>query len=128
MGQDCQMERRQCWIGYCRWQHGRVLPVFRYPRNMVIYHYPLIGVIYMVSLHIIIIKNYPNLFSKYYPKYTIRVNYPFILNLGEFIYKVTFPEHYPIVQEETAMFSYCGITFLIEIHGFLLRNIIKLSQ
>ena len=78
--------------------HRRVLLVLHYPRNMVIYHYPLIGVIYVVSLHIIIIKNYPNLFSNYYPKYTIWVNYPFILNAGEFIYKVTLPEHYLIVR------------------------------
>ena len=42
-------------------------------------------------------KKSPNFFSNYYPKYTIRVNYPFILNLGEFIYEVTLPEHYPIV-------------------------------
>ena len=74
---------------------------------MVIYHYPL--------LHVFIITNYPNLFLNYYPKYTIRVNYLFILNLGEFIYEVTFPEHYPFVREETAMLSYYGITFLIEI-------------
>ena len=64
--------------------HRWVLPVLRYPRNMVIYHYPLIGVIFMVILHIFILKNYANLFSKYYPKYTIRVIYPFIFNLGEF--------------------------------------------
>ena len=51
---------------------------------MVIYHYPLIGVIFMVILHIFIIKNYPNLFSNYYPKYTIQVIYLFIFNLGEF--------------------------------------------
>ena len=69
----------------------------------------------MVILHVFIIKNYTNLFSNYYPKYKIWVNCSFILNLGEFIYEVTFPEHYLIVQKETAMFSYCGITFLIEI-------------
>ena len=65
-------------------QYIWVLPVLRYPRNMVIYHYPLIGVIYMVILHIFIIKNYPNFFSNYYPKYTIRVIHPFIFNLGDF--------------------------------------------
>ena len=65
-------------------QHRRVLPVLRYPRNMVIYHYPLIGVIFMVILLIFIIQNYPNFFSKYYPKFTIQVIYPFIFNLGEF--------------------------------------------
>ena len=80
---------------------------------MVIYHYPPIGVILMVILHVIIIKNHPNLFSNYYPKYTIWVIYPFILNFGEFIYEVTLPEHYPIVREETAMFSSFGIMFLI---------------
>ena len=94
--------------------HRWALPVFHYPRNMVIYHYPPIEVIFMVILYVFIIKNYPNLFSNYYPKYTIWVIYPFILNLGEFIYKVTFPEHYPIVQEETAMFSFFGIMFLID--------------
>ena len=60
--------------------HRRVLPVLHYPRNMVIYHYPLIGVIYMVILHVFKIKNYPNLFSNYYPKYKIQVISPFILN------------------------------------------------
>ena len=95
--------------------HRRVLPVLHYPINMVIYHYPLIGVIYMVILDVFIIENYPNSFSNYYPKYTIRVNYPFILNVGEFIHEVTFPEHYLIVQEETEMFYYCGVTSLIEI-------------
>ena len=68
----------------------------------------------MVIFHVFIIKNYPNLFSNYYPKYTIWVIYPFILNFGKFIYEVTFPEHYPIVREETVMFSYFGITFLID--------------
>ena len=67
------------------WRHRWAVPVLRYPRNMVICHYPLIGVIFMVILHFIIIKNYPNLFSNYYPKSTIRVIYPFILNFGEFI-------------------------------------------
>ena len=64
--------------------HRRVLPVLRYSRNMVIYHYPLIWVIFMVILLIFIIQNYPNFFSKYYPKFTIRVIFPFIFNLGEF--------------------------------------------
>ena len=32
-------------------EHRRVLPVLCYPRNMVIYHYPLIGVIFMVIYH-----------------------------------------------------------------------------
>ena len=54
-------------------QHSRVLTVLSYPRNMVIYHYPPIGVICMVILHVFIIKNHPNFFSNYYPKYTIWV-------------------------------------------------------
>ena len=41
------------WVALSR--HIRVLPVLRYPRNMVIYHYPLIGVIFMVILLIFII-------------------------------------------------------------------------
>ena len=81
---------------------------------MVIYHYPPIGVIFMVILHVFIIKNDPNLFSNYYPKYTIWVIYPFILNLGEFIYEFTFPEHYPIVLEETEMLYFLAIIFLID--------------
>ena len=92
---------------------------------MVVYHYALIGVICMVIFHVFIIKNYPNLFSNYYPKYTIRVLYPFILNLGEFIYEVHFPEHYPIIREEKSVFSYCHITSLIEIQSFLIRNLIN---
>ena len=99
----------------CMVDHRWALPVPPYPINMVIHHCPLIGVIYMVILHIFIIKNYPNFFSNYYPKYAIRVNYPFVLNFGEFIYNITLFEHYPIVREETEMFSYCGIIFLIEI-------------
>ena len=67
----------------------------------------------MVILQGFIIKNYPNLFSNYYPKYTIWVIYPFILNFGELICEVTFLEHYPIVREETAILSYFGIMFLI---------------
>ena len=81
---------------------------------MVIYQYPPIRVIFMVILHVFIIKNYPNLFSNYYPKYTIREIYPFILNFGEFIYEVTFPEHYSIVRYEMAMLSYLGIMFLMD--------------
>ena len=69
---------------------------------------------FMVILHVFIIKKYPNLFSNYYPKYTIWVFYPFTLDLGEFIYEVTFPEDLPIVQEETAMFSFFYIMFLID--------------
>ena len=83
-------------------------------RNVVIYHYPPVGVIFMVILHVFIIKNYPNLFSNYYPKYTFWVIYPFLMSLGEFIYEVTSPEHNPIVREEMAMFSFFGILFLIE--------------
>ena len=75
-------------------------------RNVVIYHYPPVGVIFMVILHVFIIKNYPNLFSNYYPKYTFWVIYPFLMNLGEFIFEVTSPEHNPIVREEMAMFSF----------------------
>ena len=56
-----------------RVEHRWVLPVLRYPKNMFIYHYPLIGVILIVILLIFIIQNYPNLFSKYYPKFTIQV-------------------------------------------------------
>ena len=66
--------------GLNRW----VLPVLCYPRNMFIYHYPLIGVILMVILLIFIIQNYPNFFSNDYPKYTIWVIYPFIFNLRKF--------------------------------------------
>ena len=69
----------------------------------------------MGILHIFIIKNDQIIFSNYCPKYTIRMIYPFILSLGEFIYEVPFPEHYTIVREEKPMLSYCGITFLIEI-------------
>ena len=36
------------------------------------------------------------------------------MNLGEFIYEVTSPEHNPIVREEMAMFSFFGILFLID--------------
>ena len=75
-------------------------------RNVVIYHDPQVGVIFMVILHVSIIKNYPNLFSNYYPKYTFWVIYPFLMNLGEFIYKVISSEHSPIVREEMAMFSF----------------------
>ena len=102
-------------ISTCSMGNIWALPVLCYPINILIFYYPLTGVVYMVILHVFIIKNYPNLFSNYYPKYTIQVNYPFILNLGELIYKVTFPEHYLILREEKTMFSYCGIMFLIEI-------------
>ena len=66
---------------YCPPKHRRLLPVLHYTRNMVIYHYPLIGVIYMVFLHVFIIKNHPNLFSNYYPKSKIWVIYPLSLNI-----------------------------------------------
>ena len=36
------------------------------------------------------------------------------MHLQEFIYEFTFPEHYPIVQEEIEMFSFFGILFLVE--------------
>ena len=58
--------------------HIWALLVLHYPRNMVICHYPPIGVIFMLILHVFIIKNCPNLFSNYYPKYTIWVIYPFL--------------------------------------------------
>ena len=83
---------------YSSMGHRWVLTVLRSPRNMVIYHYPLIGVIYMVILHVFIIKNYPNFFSNYYPKYTIRVIYPLLLNLGEFLYEVPLTGYYPILR------------------------------
>ena len=98
---------------YC--YHRWALTVLHYPRNKVICQHPLIGVIYMVILHVFIIKNHPNWFSNYYPKSIIWVIYPFILNFGEFIHEVTFTEHYLIIQEEIAMLSYYGIMFPIEI-------------
>ena len=36
--------------------HILELPVLGYPRNMVIYHYPVIGVIFIVNLYVFIIK------------------------------------------------------------------------
>ena len=65
--------RGQGGFGGNRW----ALPVLHYPRNMVIYHYPPVGVIFMVILYVFIIINYPNLFSNYHPKYKIWVIYPF---------------------------------------------------
>ena len=47
------------WGSHQRW----ALLVICYHTNMVIYHYPLVGVIFMVILHVFIINNYPNLFS-----------------------------------------------------------------
>ena len=104
------------WVkyGHRNPDHRWALPVLNYPRDLVISHYPSIEVIFMIILHVFIIKKNPNLFSNYYPKYTIWVVYPFILNLGEFLYKFTFPEHYPIVREEKAMFSSFSIMFLID--------------
>ena len=64
--------------------HIWVFSVLRYPSNVVIYHYPLFWVILMVILLIFIIQNYLNFFPKYYPKFTIRVIYPFLYDLGEF--------------------------------------------
>ena len=51
-------------LWWCPYLHRWVLPVLGYPRNMVIYHYPPIGVIYMVILHVFIIKNDPNCVSR----------------------------------------------------------------
>ena len=64
------------------------LPVLHFPINMVIYHYPPVAVIFMVILHVSIIKSHPNLFSSYYSKHTIWVIYSFSINLGEFVYNV----------------------------------------
>ena len=96
-------------ISRTSYHHRWALPVLHYPTNMVIYHYPPIEVIFMVILHVFIIKYYPYLFSSYYHKFIVWVIYPFILNFGEFICEVIFPEYYPIIREETAMFSYFGI-------------------
>ena len=71
---------------------------------MVIYPHLLFGVVLMVILHVLIIKNYPKLFSNYYPKFIFWVTYPFY-DLREVIHKFNLPEHYPIVQEEMAVFS-----------------------
>ena len=43
-------------------QHRWVLPVLRYPSNVIIYHYPIFWIILMVILLILIIQNYPNCF------------------------------------------------------------------
>ena len=73
---------------------------------MVIYHYPAIGIIFISNFARSYYQNYPNLVSNYYPKYTFWVIYPFLINLGEFLYKVAFPEHFPIVLEDMAMFYF----------------------
>ena len=49
------------WVGSCHQWWGKfhyrwALLVLHYPGNMVIYHYSLVGVIFMVLLHVIIIK------------------------------------------------------------------------
>ena len=80
------------------------LSILHYP-IMVIYHYPLAGVILMVILHVFIIKNFSNFFSNYFPKYTYWVIFPFY-TFTMIIYEFTFPEHYLIVREEMEMFSF----------------------
>ena len=85
--------------------HRWSLPVLCYPRIMVIYHYPLVGVIFMVILHVFIIKNDPNFFQII----TLNIHFgqfiPF-MHLGEFIYEFNFPEYYPVVREEMEMLSF----------------------
>ena len=49
---------------------------------MVIYQYPSFRVIFMVIMHVIIIKNHSKLFSIYYPKYTFWVIYSFLCIYG----------------------------------------------
>ena len=58
--------------------HRWALTVLRYPRNIVIYHDPPVGVIFMVIVHVFIINNYPNFYSHYQPEYTFWVIYPFL--------------------------------------------------
>ena len=55
------------WWDISTYKHILALTVIRYLRNMVIYHYPLVGVIYMVILHVFIIKNHPNFVLKLLP-------------------------------------------------------------
>ena len=71
--------------------HRWALPVLYYPINMEIYHYPLIGVIYIVILQVFIIKNYPNLFSNYYPKYTRRGKLPLYIEFWRIYIRSHFP-------------------------------------
>ena len=49
-GDNCGGKNDKLGFGH-RW----VLPVLRYHRNTVVYHYPLVGVIFMVILHVFII-------------------------------------------------------------------------
>ena len=46
-------------------EHRWSLPVLRYPINMLIFPYPLFGVIVLVILHVFIIKNSAKVFSNY---------------------------------------------------------------
>ena len=71
-------------------EHRWALPSVHYPRNMVIYHYPPIGVIFMVILHVFTTKNYPNFSSNYYPKHTIWVICPLYLILENLYTKSVF--------------------------------------
>ena len=60
----------------------------------------------MVVLHVFIIKFYPNCFSNYYPQYTVLGHFPLCIEFRRIYIQSHFPEHYPIVREETAMFSF----------------------
>ena len=59
------------------WEYLWELPASRYPTIMVIYPYPLFGLIlwWVCTLYY---KNYPKLFSNYYPESTFWVIYPFL--------------------------------------------------
>ena len=57
--------------------HKWELPVLRYARNIIIYQYPVVWLIFMAILHVFITNNYPKLFSNNYPKYKFWVIYPF---------------------------------------------------
>ena len=81
---------------------------------MVIYPNPLFGVIFMITLHVSIIKHYPKLFSNYYPKFTFWIIYSFLC-VYEKLYINSISLNITRLYERKWQCShYFGIMFLID--------------
>ena len=101
-------------------QHIWELPVLRYHSIRGNYHYPFLGVTFLVILHDFIRQNYHKNQSDRYPFSLIMVNYPtffinyHILNFQMYYQYFIFFIEYPKNASNFFLSAICGIEFLIE--------------
>ena len=104
------------WSGISYLQYNGWVVVYLLQRELSnsTLKYPLVGVIFMVILHVIIMNIYPNLLSNYHPTYTFWAIYP-LYAFTRICIRIDFTRTLTDWRRRNGkVFSFVGILFLIE--------------